>query len=99
MPFGLTNAPATFQALMNSVFRTVLRKYVMVFFDDVLVYSRGWEEHLHHLQMVLSILRSHLLFAKLPKCEFGRSELGYLGHRISAQGVTVDPDKIAATKD
>ncbi|XP_039133322.1 uncharacterized protein LOC120270395 [Dioscorea cayenensis subsp. rotundata] len=94
-PFGLSNAPSTFQALMNSVFKGILRRFVLVFFDDILIYSTDWDHHLQHLQAVFSILRSHHLHAKQQKCEFGNAEIGYLGHRISGQGVSVDPSKIS----
>lgn len=75
MPFGLTNAPSTFQSLMNEVFRPHLRKFILVFFDDILVYSQSWEAHLHHLKLTLQLLRQHALFAKMTKCVFGRTEV------------------------
>jgi hypothetical protein len=96
MPFGLTNAPATFQALMNDIFKPCLRKFVLVFFDDVLVYSHSLEDHLAHLHSVLLILKTNLLYAKSSKCRFGVSEIDYLGHLISAQGVRADPSKLEA---
>jgi len=83
MPFGLTNALATFQNLMNSVFQGLLWKSVLVFFDDILVYSPSWSSHLQHLEAVLKILQHHQLFAKLSKCHFGLEEVDYLGHTIS----------------
>ncbi|XP_026434351.1 uncharacterized protein LOC113331931 [Papaver somniferum] len=94
MPFGLTNAPATFQALMNDIFKPFLRKFLLVLFDDILVYIPDMETHKQHLQQVLSILQQHQLHAKLSKCYFAQSELEYLGHIITAQGVVADPNKI-----
>ncbi|KAL6347245.1 hypothetical protein AAG906_013681 [Vitis piasezkii] len=99
MPFGLCNAPSTFQALMNSVFRPFLRKFVLVFFDDILVYSSSWQEHLQHVKTIFELLRQHQLFVKFKKCEFGKHELEYLGHIISADGVKVDQSKIQAMLD
>ncbi|WOH08030.1 hypothetical protein DCAR_0727466 [Daucus carota subsp. sativus] len=96
MPFGLMNAPATFQSLMNDVFRPCLRRFVLVFFDDILVYSKTELEHTEHMQVALGLLAEHSLFANLKKCEFGKSKVGYLGHVISAQGVGVDQDKVQA---
>lgn len=94
MPFGLCNAPSTFQSLMNSIFCTHLRKFVLVFFDDILVYSQSLEEHLEHVRLVFEILRTHRLFVKHKKCEFAKQELEYLGHIISGDGVKVDQEKI-----
>ena len=99
MPFGLCNAPSTFQALMNSVFRPFLRKFVLVFFDDILVYSSSWQEHLQHVKTIFELLRQHQLFVKFNKCEFGKHKLEYLGHIISADGVKVDQSKIQAMLD
>lgn len=85
MPFGHTNAPATFQCLMNDVFRPYLCKFILVFFDSILVYSKSWTEHHSHLQIVLSTLFDHQLFAKASKCRFKVPQVDYLGHVISAQ--------------
>ena len=96
MPFGLSNAPSTFQATMNEVFRKYLRRFILVFFDDILVYSPSLEAHLIHLQTTLEILQQHQFFAKESKCSFGVSKVEYLGHIVSAEGVAVDPSKITA---
>ena len=94
MPFGLTNAPTTFQSCMNKVFSQYLRKFVLVFFDDILIYSKTWEEHLKHIDTILGILEQQSFYAKLSKCEFGLTEILYLGHIISSKGVQVDQQKI-----
>jgi hypothetical protein len=96
MPFGLTNAPATFMRLMNDVFRPLLDKCVVVFLDDILVFSRTHQEHEQHLRMVFGILRQHKLYAKLSKCQFGSSEVEFLGHVIGAEGIKPMQDKVAA---
>ncbi|XP_061360228.1 uncharacterized protein LOC133304232 [Gastrolobium bilobum] len=96
MPFGLSNAPSSFQATMNQVFSAFLRRFVVIFFDDILVYSSCLQEHLGHLQQVLSTLQTHCFFAKLSKCLFGQSSLQFLGHTISGEGVQLDPSKIQA---
>nr|XP_027099356.1 uncharacterized protein LOC113718666 [Coffea arabica] len=86
MPFGLTNAPATFQALMNQVFEPFLRKFVLVFFDDILVYSATMDLHKEHLGQVLKVLQQNQLYAKLSKCSFAQQEVEYLGHVVSRTG-------------
>ena len=96
MSFGLTNAPAYFMYLMNKVFMKFLDKFVVVFIDDILVYSKNEEEHEQHLQLVLETLREHQLYAKFSKCDFWLKEVKFLGHTLSAGGVAVDPKKIAS---
>ncbi|KAL4295770.1 hypothetical protein GQ457_12G015740 [Hibiscus cannabinus] len=99
MPFGLTNAPATFMELMNRIFKPYLDKFVVVFIDDILIYSRNKDEHAEHLRIVLQTLRDHQLFAKFSKCEFWLSEVAFLGHVISAKGIMVDPKKVQTILD
>lgn len=94
MPFGLTNAPATFQTLMNIVLAEYLRRFALVFFDDILIYSKTTQDHVIHLRTILQTLRHNKLYAKLSKCVFGQSEIEYLGHIINSQGVATDPTKI-----
>lgn len=99
MPFGLTNAPATFQSCMNHIFNKQLRKFLLVFFDDLLIYSKTWEEHLQQLDEILTIMEDQSLYAKASKCEFGLREILYLGHVISVEGVQVHQEKIQAILD
>src|ERR1041385_7386575 len=94
MSFGLTNAPAYFMGIMNKVFMDFLDKFVVVFIDDILIYSRSEEEHKQHLRTVLERPRAHRLYAKFSKCEFWLKEVGFLGHILTAQGVAVDPSKV-----
>ncbi|XP_076933766.1 uncharacterized protein LOC143599774 [Bidens hawaiensis] len=96
MPFGLTNAPSTFQATMNDMFRDVLRRFVLVFFDDILIYSQSVEDHYHHLHHVFETLSQHKFFAKPSKCIFVSTSIDYLGHVISANGIEADPEKLKA---
>lgn len=99
MAFGLTGAPATFEAEMNRTLAPLLRHCALVFFDDILIYSRSYEDHLAHLRQVLQLLSENQWKVKLSKCAFAQSSINYLGHVISAQGVATDTDKIAAVRD
>lgn len=94
MPFGLTNTSSNFQALMNLVFKPLLRKSVIVFFDDILVYSNTWLDNLSHLQEVLQLLRLNQLYAKRTKCTFGATQVEYLGYIISREEVGMDMTKV-----
>jgi hypothetical protein len=96
MPFGLCNVPSTFQSLMNHVFHPFLRHFVLVFFDDIPIYSKTWQSHLSHVNQVLHLLSQHQLFLKHSKCAFGASEVKYLGHIVGKVGVSVDPNNIEA---
>ena len=90
VPFGLTNAPTTFMCLMNSVFNRYLDKFVFVFLDDILIYSKNEEKHEEHLKLTLQLLREHRLYPKLSLCDFYRDRIQYLGHIISEEGISVD---------
>jgi hypothetical protein len=94
MSFGLTNASTHFTYLMNSVFMPELDKFVVVFIDDILIYSKNEEEHARHLRIVLTRLREHQLYAKFSKCTFWLEEIQFLGHILSAKGIAVDPSKV-----
>jgi hypothetical protein len=94
MSFALTNALAYFMYMMNKVFMEYLDKFIVVFIDDILVYSRSEEEHEGHLSLVLQKLRDHKLYAKLSKCEFWLKQVAFLGHVISKGGISVDPRKV-----
>jgi hypothetical protein len=94
MPFGLTNAPAAFMDMMNRIFRELVDRCVVVFIDDILIYSKSREEHEEHLRIVLSILRKHQLFAKFKKCEFWLDKVAFLGHVVTKEGIAVDPGKM-----
>jgi hypothetical protein len=92
--FGLTNAPAYFMNLMNKVFMEELERFVVMFIDDILIYSETVEEHEEHLRIVLERLRQQKLYAKFSKCEFWMEKVAFLGHVLSAEGITVDPSKV-----
>jgi hypothetical protein len=99
MSFGLTNAPAYFMYLMNSVFMPELDMFVVVFIDDILVYSKNEEDHAKHLHVVLQRLRDHRLYAKFSKCEFWLDSVKFLGHTVSSKGISVDPSKVQEVMD
>ena len=96
MSFGLTNAPAAFMDLMNGVFKKYLDKFVIVFIDDILIYSKTEEDHAEHLRITLEILMKERLYAKFSKCEFWLREVQFLGHVVNHEGIKVDPAKIEA---
>ena len=96
MPFGLTNALNFFLCLMNNVLNKYLDKFVVFFIDHILVYSQSKEEHEEHLKIVLQVLREHQLYAKFSMCDFFKDKIQYLGHVITKEGISVDPEKIRA---
>ena len=99
MSFGLTNAPAIFMDLMNRIFKPFLDTFVVVFIDDILVYSRSKEDHEGHLRIVLQVLRDEKLYAKFSKCEFCLREVAFFGHVVSGEGIKVDPKKTEVVKN
>ena len=99
MPFGLTNAPAVFMDLMNQVCKPYLDKFMIVFIDDILIYSCNEEEHAQHLRTILELLREEKLYAKFSKCDFWIKKVQFLGHVIDSKGIHVDPAKIEAIKN
>ena len=99
MSFGLTNAPPYFMYLMNSVFMPELDKFMVVFIDNILIYSENEEDHAKHLRVVLTRLREHKLYAKFSKCEFWLRKVPFLGHVLSKNGISIDPSKVQEAMD
>ena len=98
LPFGLTNAPAIFQQTMNHIFGDKIGKSVLVYLDDILVFSKNATEHLQHLREVLGVLRKHKFYCRLPKCHFNQQEISYLGHLVSEEGIRPDPKGVEKVK-
>ena len=98
MIFGLCNAPSTFQSLMSKILK-FYQAFVLLFFDDILIYSKSWEAHLQHVAQVLQLLQNNHLFVKISKCSFGVTKVEYLGHIVSHDGARVDPKKMKCMKD
>lgn len=96
MPFGLCNAPSSFQATMNMIFRPFLRRFVIVFFDDILIYSVTFDDHLVHLEQAFQVLAENQFVLKLTKCSFGQPQVEYLGHMVSSKGVEPVASKVSA---
>jgi hypothetical protein len=99
MPFSLCNSPSTFQSLMNHVFRPFLHHFILIFFDDILIYIKTWTTHISHVDRVIHLLSQHQLFLKQSKCSFGASEVKYLGHLVGKAGVRVQHKNIEAIQD
>jgi hypothetical protein len=99
IPFGPTNAPSTFQILMNFIFNPFLRKCVLLFLGDILIYNKSWEEHVQHVDIVLQLLEEEQIYANPSKCAFGVQAVEYLGHIVSHEGVKVEPNKIKARRE
>ena len=99
MPFGLTNAPSTFMRLMNHALRVFLSRFVMVYFDDILVYSKSLDEHIEHLRCVLAVLRKEKQYANLKTCSFCLDKVVFLGYLVSEKGLAVNEEKVKAIKE
>jgi hypothetical protein len=99
LSFGLTNAPAAFQSVMNDMLMPYVGKFVVVYLDDILIFSKTTKEHLSHLRQVLQTLTKNHFYANPEKCDFIKEEISFLGHRVSANGLKDDPEKVRAVAD
>ena len=99
LPFGLCNAPSTFQRLMESVLRSLNWKICLIYIDDIIIFSKSFEEHLAHMDLVFTRLREANIKLKVSKCHFANPEVIYLGHIVSRNGIQPDPDKVSAVRE